>query len=467
VSLRLTGSDNYRLVSDKKSDTITEAGAGLRLVGTGGRVRGLLEYALTGIAYARDTDLNEVRHSLSAFSTAELVDGSVFVDAQAAYTRQAVSAFGVQSSSGVIDSSNQTDTANISISPSLRGRVGSTVRYEARASASATRAKDTSEGDVDGLTALLSFDGGVPGSVLGWKALAKHEVADYRAGRRTYDSRLLAGVSYDVTRELKLGATAGAERTDLRVLDGETTSTYGVEADWTPTERTRLSAALERRFFGTGHSIQFSHRTPLTAWTVSDLRDVSSPTPSAGTTTFGSAYDLFFRQFASVEPDSVKRDVLVRNYLQTNGIDPKAVVVGGFLASAATLSRTQSASFALAGLRNTVTVRAVRSRSQRVDELAAVTDDLSGSSVVKQQGVWLEWAHRLTPTSTFNLIGGWQNSQGDSSAQETTLKSITLNWSGRLGARSSVSAGARHADFDSVASPYKENAVFGAIRYAF
>jgi uncharacterized protein (PEP-CTERM system associated) len=468
VSLRLTGTDNHRLVASKESDTVTEAGAGLRVVGTGGRVRGFLDYALTGIAYARHSDLNDVRHRLTAVSTAELVDGFAFIDAQAGYTRQAVSAFGVQqSASSVLDPANQTDTASVSVSPSLRGRFSPSVRYEARALASATRAKDTAEGDVDSYGALLSLEGGLPGSLLGWKALARHDVTDYVAGRRTFDSRLLAGVNYEITRELRLGATAGAERTDLRVLDGETTSTYGVEAQWTPTERTLLAAVVERRFFGTGHSIQFSHRTPRTAWTVADVRDVSSATPSSGTAAFGSAYDLFFRQFASVEPDPVKRDAMVRNHLQTNGIDPNAVVVGGFLAAAATLTRTQSASFALAGLLNTVTVRGVRSRSQRVDEVVAVNDDLATSGSVKQQGVWLELAHRLSPTSLLNLVGGWQRSEGDTSTQETTLKSIALTWSGRLGARSTVSAGVRHADFDSLTAPYKENAIYGAIRYAF
>jgi uncharacterized protein (PEP-CTERM system associated) len=466
VFLRATYSDNYRQLPVKESDVITEAGAGLRITGTGGRIRGFFDYSLTGTAHSRHSESNDLRHRLSAATTAEVVDGFAFIDAQASYTRQAVSAFGVQTSTSILDTENQTDVASLSISPSLRGRIGPSLRYAARASYAATRAKDSDDGDLDVGSAALTLDGGAPGGNLGWKALASHTVSDYLAGRRTFDSRLLAGVSYLFTRELKVGVTAGAERTDVQVLDGETTSTAGLEVEWTPTERTLLSGIVEKRYFGTGHSIQFSHRTPRTAWTASVTRDVSTPGASA-TGGFGSAYDLFFRQFASTEADPVKRDVLVRTFLRNNNIDPNAVVVGGFLASALTLEQAQSASFALVGVRNTVTLRASRSRSERIDDLAVVADDLSVSDTVTQHGISLDWAYRLTPVSAINVTAGYQRSKGDATTQETTLKTLAVGWAAPFGPRSTVSAGARHAVFDSATAPYKENAIFGAVRFAF
>ena len=227
---------------------------------------------------------------------------------------------------------------------------------------------------------------GFSGSALSWSADASHNISDFRDGRRTFDSRVRAGLSYVVTSDLKIGFNAGTERTDLRTVDGESNATYGVQAEWTPTERTLLSADVEKRFFGTAHALRFSHRTPNTVWTLSDSRDISN-TSAQGSGSFGSAYDLFFRQFATLEPDAVKRDVMVRNHLQTNGIDPNAVVIGGFLASAATLERAQSASFAIVGVRNTVTVRLSNSRSKRADQVATVLDDLSTVQEVRQRGL--------------------------------------------------------------------------------
>jgi hypothetical protein len=60
-----------------------------------------------------------------------------------------------------------------------------------------------------------------------------------------------------------------------------------------------------------------------------------------------------------------------------------------------------------------------------------------------------------------------QRSTGDLSSQTTTLKSVTASWNGRLGPHSSLSAGARYADFTSTTAPYEESALFAAFRYAF
>ena len=466
VSLRQSFTDNQRLQTVKESDAITEASAAVRVTGSGGPLRGFLDYSLTGSAYARNSDANELRHFLAMASTAELVSGWAFVDLRGSYTQQIVSAFGSQSPDPALNNSNRQDVGSLSVAPNLRGRFGGAVRYEARLSYEITRAKGTDATDVANSSALLHLDSGGTGSPLGWTADVTHNVADYRIGRRTFDTRARAGVTYVINREFRVGVTAGQERTDLQVLGGASNATWGGQFSWTPTERTLLSAEAEKRFFGTGYSLQLTHRTPNTAWAVSGSRDISTDS-SQGVASFGSAYDLFFRQFASTEPDAVKRDVLVRSFLQNNGINPNTVVVGGFLASSATLVRAQSASVALNGVRNTITLRAAASQSQRADEFATNFDDLSTNKVVRERGIALDWAFRLTPTSSINLTGSIQRNKGDTNAQETTLKAITVGWSAPLGARSTVSAGARHAVFESNTSPYDENALFAAIRLAF
>ena len=466
VSLRQSFTDNQRLQTVKESDAITEASAGVRLTGASGALRGFLDYSLTGSAYARHSDANDLRHFLAMASTAELVSGWAFVDLRGSYSQQIVSAFGSQSADLGLSNSNRRDVGSLSVAPNLRGRFGGAVRYEARVSYEITRAKGTDAADVENSAALLHLDSGGSGSPLGWTADATHSIADYRAGRRTFNTRARAGVTYVVNRELKVGVTAGQERTDLLVLGGESNATWGGEVSWTPTERTLLSANAEKRFFGTGYSLQFTHRTPNTSWAVASSRDISTNS-SQGAASFGSAYDLFFRQFASAEPDAARRDVLVRSFLQNNGINPNAVVVGGFLASSATLQRAQSASVALIGVRNTVTLRAAASRSQRADQFATNFDDLSTTKAVRERGITLDWAFRLTPTSSINVSGSIQRNQGDIDSQQTTLKAITIGWSAPLGARSTVSAGARHAVFESNTSPYDENALFAAIRLAF
>jgi uncharacterized protein (PEP-CTERM system associated) len=99
--------------------------------------------------------------------------------------------------------------------------------------------------------------------------------------------------------------------------------------------------------------------------------------------------------------------------------------------------------------------------------LSTSLDDLSNSGRVRQRGLLLDWSLRLTPQSTVSVAGSTQRSTGDLDSQSNTLKSLIATWTSTLGPRSSLSGGARHADFTSTTTPYKESALFAAFRYAF
>jgi uncharacterized protein (PEP-CTERM system associated) len=465
VSVRQTFTDNRALTTNKVSEAITELGAGLRVASNRGALRGSLDYGLAGSIYAKDNDSNELRHFLGAAATAELVDGSAFVDLRASYTQQAVSAFGTQAADRALANANRTDVASLSVSPNLRGTLGSFARYQARAFVQTTRAKNTDASDADSASVSARLDSAGVGT-LGWFAEASRQTSDFKAGRRTFDERVRLGATALIGTDLRLGVTAGRERTDLRVEGGASNDTWGLQADWSPSPRTALNASLEHRYFGNAHSLRFTHRTPNTSWAVSASRDLSD-TSSQGVRGFGSAYDLFFRQFAALEPDEAKRDTLVRAYLGANNIDPRAVVVGGFLASTVTLKRAQSASVALIGARNTVTLQLSASRDERADQLATVLDDLSTVREVRQRGATVDWAYRLTPQSSVSVALGYQRSTSDTSALQSTLKSLSALWTAPFGPRSTVSAGLRRAEFDSPTNPYDENAIFAALRMSF
>lgn len=466
AAVRQTFTDNRDLSANKRSDSITELTGAIRVSGHRGPLRGAVDYSLTGVVHARESGDNEVRHFLGADATAELIDGTAFVDVRGSYTQRSISAFGTQSPDAALDNRNRTDVGSLLVAPYLRGRLGAGVRVQARASLQTTRAKDTDASDVDEAAVNLRLDSGESARRLGWYADASRTVTDYRAGRRTYDALARLGLSYRFSPEWRVGAHVGQERTDLVETDGESTTIVGVQADWIPSPRTALNASVERRFFGTGYSLRFAHRTPATAWALASSRDVSTSRLD-GIGALGTSYDLFFRQFASAEPDEVKRDLLVRDYLRANGIDPRAVVVSGFLASAATLQRSHMASVALVGVRNTVTLQLSATDSERADRVATVVDDLTAARELRQRGALLDWAYRLTPNSTLSLAAAVQRSTSHATADRSTLKSLSLGWTGRLGPRSTATAGLRRAEYDTDLDPYDENAVFAAFRYAF
>jgi len=161
------------------------------------------------------------------------------------------------------------------------------------------------------------------------------------------------------------------------------------------------------------------------------------------------------------------RATLVNNFLQANGIAPTTPVFGGSLASAVMLQRRQELSFALLGIRDTVTFTASQSDARRLDTVVVVADDFANGNNLRQRGFSVNLAHRLTPMAALNLIASMDRTGGSTAAQSTKLRSISLAWSGRLGPHSSGSMGARHSVFDSPTNPYKETALTAGLTLQF
>jgi len=159
--------------------------------------------------------------------------------------------------------------------------------------------------------------------------------------------------------------------------------------------------------------------------------------------------------------------VLVNSFLQTNGISPSAPVIAGYLTSAVLLQRRQDASFALLGVRDTLTFLASRSNSRRLDTLTGATDDLLSSSVIIQQGLSVSYAHRLTPQTALNAIASQQRTIGSSTQPETNLRTISVNLTSRIGSQSTATFGARRSVFDSPSVPYTESALTGSLTVQF
>jgi uncharacterized protein (PEP-CTERM system associated) len=266
---------------------------------------------------------------------------------------------------------------------------------------------------------------------------------------------------------LRLSVIEGREANNFLTGNREIHDTPGWGVDWRPTERTHVSAEREQRFFGNSHSFVFEHRMPSSVWRYSDTEDVATGfnQPTAGSQ--GTVFDLLFAQFASQQPDPVLRAKLVSDFLQANGISPTTHIVTGSLASAPTVQRTQELSFAWTGLRDTLTVGATKSEARRLDTVAAVTDDFANGNLVRARGASIGLAHRLTPLSALNLNLSIVRTTGTSDVDATTLRSVSLAWSGRFGPRINSVIGARHTIFDSLIQPYVESAVFGTFGYQF
>lgn len=467
VSFTETLTDNVRLTNaGQQSEQITAISPGIRINIEGARVKGYFDYALNQIFYAQGSSPSQSQNALNTFGTLEAVDNWAFVDFSGSISQQAVSAFGAQSIDNSSVNANRAEVSSYRISPYVRGRLGDLVSYDARYSRAVTSSDAAGKSSVKTADGIANFRGDSAFRNLGWSADVSQQRVDFYAGRPTEADRLNLGLSYSITPQLSVSVNAGREANNYTSFDKQSSNTGGFGVRWSPSEMTKLSASRDHRSFGDAHSVSFEHRTARTAWRFSDTKDVSATPNQAVVGSLGSIYDLLYSQFASLEPNAAARAQLVNAYLLANGISPNAVVISSFLTSALSLQRRQDLSFALLGVRDTVTFIATQSKSTRLDTVSAGVDDFTTSEVVRQRGFSVNYAHRLTPDYSLGVLVSQQRTSGVSSLQDTTLRFLNVSLTAKVGKRATASMGVRRV-VSSGNSRYVENAITGNLTVQF
>lgn len=464
-SLSETYTNNRDLkANDPQSDLITQVSPGLSVSARRGELQGNLTYALNGLLYARESSLNTVYHTLASTARLDLLDGRAGLNASASASRQTVSAFGTQGSDPVSNNGNQTQVFSYSLAPFFTGRLLGDVAYRASAGYAASRTGSSTVGD----TATLNASVGLSGrrGPIGWGLDASRDISETGDRPRSHNGRVGGSISYAPDVELQLSMRAGTEVDDLLTGRSERTTTWGAGLSWVPGPRTSLSLDYDRRFFGRSYAATFSHRMARTIWTAGDSRSLQT----GGATGRGvaSTYELFYAQFASIEPDPVRREALVRSFLAANGLDPNTqVIVSGFLSSQPTVTRNQNLSVAYQGLRATLAVSYVRTRSTSLVTGGLGGDDLSSGGVVRQQGWNLSLSHRLTPEASLVVSASQQRTGSTGTQAGNSLRTLVATWSARLGPHANVSVGGRYAVSDGDVNGYHESALIGTLRVQF
>jgi len=470
VSIEETYTDNVNLSAQAKSDWITTISPGIHVDGTGGRVRGNLDYQWQQIIYANDSQGRSLQRSMNGIGQVELLENWLFLEGSGNISQRTISAFGTQSNNNELRDSNRTETSTYRLSPRIQGQLGLVADYQLRYNATTTNSNAgvlprTTAGEwtgtLKGITSLTR---------LGWSIEGTHQHIEYANGRPNTSEVERGVLTYGFDPQIKASLIAGHESNDYISLDQVGKNIFGMGFDWAPTERTQLSLMKEHRFFGDGHSLTFSHRTPLSAWSFSDIRDVTIPTQQMAQVGLGSIYDLLFAQMTSSIPDPVERARAVNNTLQNSGIPANAQVSLGFLTSNVTITHNKVASFALIGATNTVTFSAQNTENQQLGTSFGVIDDLSLSPNIRQKGINVNWAHQLSSMTYLTLLASHSHNTGSggSSGQDSSLNSLYLSLSTQIGPKTSANFGLRQVRSESTAgNRYDEHAVTGAVSFKF
>lgn len=459
ASITQTFSDNPDLRAvGPLADSVTRLTLGLGLRANTGQMHGFLDYSLSGLVHARSSDRNALQNQLNAMLTADWLDKRGRLDANASIVRSAISAFNAQPDGGANIGTNTTEQRSVRLAPSWQGPLGRDLRYVASLSLQANDVKDSMVGDSTSATAALHVEPVRVGR-LSWSADVSHVTSHYKAGRTTDDDRVYASVLARVDElDLRLNGNVGIESTNLASAGRQQFDTWGVGAEWVPSPRTRVAVDYGQRFFGKSYGVTLEHRTPLTVWRFTDSRSLSLG--GGGSSLRGTAYDLFFAQFASTEPDPAKRADLVNGFLRLNGIDPQTSLNLDFLRSAATVQDRQDLSVAWRGVRNTVMLMFTRSGTRRIDDGNTVFGDLALSNNIDQRGISVDWSHRLTPHSSLSLLVSQQQGRGQLASQDSWQRQYLLQYMLSPSAKSNLIVGMRVGQYERPGQSYDEHAVY-------
>ena len=468
VSINGTYSNNIDLSQrDQKSDLLTEISPGFRWSKNQGRIKGNVDYSLNQLLYAKNSNKNELQNALNANGVAELIDNWAFIDVNGSISQQYISAFGTPSFGNTNINDNKTEVSSFKFSPYVRGEFSDFASYEGRYTSSFIKNKSSAASDISSNEGLFRLSSRELFNKLRWGIDVTKSIVDYDPGRRTTADVVRGNLQYPLGSQIVLTAIAGRESDNYITVNKDSRNFSGGGVMWTPAVTTKLSASTENHAYGRTHNLTFEHRTPRTGWYFSDNKNISKTPVDQGSTNLGSIYDLLFSQFISIEPDPVKRARLVNSFLSSNGIDPTTQILGGYSTAGLNMLRSQTLTFALLGVRDTITFSAVRTESQRLNEGTDAFGDFSNSQRINQNGITVGYSHKVSPVAVLNASITQQTSSNDTGLFATKLRSFGLNYSTRLSNKITSNLGIRRTVSSGDTTSYEESAITGGLNIRF
>ncbi len=439
------------------AELVMQLGPGLQLSKQSGPVQGTLNYQLRGSVHSRRNELNTFDNNLDASGRAEAVPGWVYVDARASVGKQLVQPLGEQNSpNSLAANSNQREVLNLQVSPYARGELLGLADYELRLKAGANQVRGASAGDYNVVGSSLNLSSPRRGTVVGWGLAASQDRLAYKGGRTTDNARLMVSVIATPLPDLSLSARAGQESTNVGGVDTRTYDNWGGSLNWTPSPRTVVSLSADRRYFGDSYQVAVEHRLRRSAFRFTSTRDVSTNDQPQ------TLFQVYMRQYQSVEPDFNLRLIRVLELLRQTGQDPNSIVGGGFLTTAVTVQRRDELTYSYLLPRSTIAIRASSGASEPLENLSALPRTIS----LKYKGLDASVSHRLTPVTNLGLFVNYQVNSAPGQT-DSTLKSVSSNVFTALNRHTSVGIGARYSVSSGASFSTRDTALTGSLSVRF
>jgi uncharacterized protein (PEP-CTERM system associated) len=475
LTLESTFTNNVNLLpgDERKADWVNALTPGVRFTEIGAHSRITGNISVPVFLYMRTPhENNYVAPTANINGTFDAADRRFFVDTSVNVQQQYLSPFAAHPSDLTNATQNRYTSQAYRISPYVKGLAGEGIDYELRQSSLWTDANAT------GITNGRAYTNEVSGRIareprpFGWSAEFDRSDTDFTESdnSETFQIARLRGL-HQVDPSLQISGSVGYE--DNRFFfTHESGVTYGAGARWHLSERTSVDADWEHRFFGSSYHVAGSHRTPLTVWSISASRDITTfPQQLAGFPAGVNIPDFLNTLFLSRFPDPTQRQSAVDQVIRERGLPTTLTSALPVFAEQVTLLESATATLGLLGARNSVFFTAFRLRNQPVEPVAVadLTPLLAQLLNQTQVGANATWTHQLEPRVALTAALEWSRSTSNAQSDAVTRQyAMRAGVSTSLTTLTTVYTGVRYQDFRTdVFSSFREFAVFVGLTHAF
>ncbi len=477
IGLRVEATDNVSRTANsaKTSEVFLEAFPGIALRGSSPRLR--IDASYVGLASKplKDSSASRRGNTFSGVTTIEAVERVLFLDMSGSISQQYLSSFGPRQSDVAANDANRYENRAASVSPYLRGAFGGSSQYYLRYSHTWSMPHSSSTtlpaSQIDQLTGQLQ---GRLTTSTGWGL-------DY-SGTRTdaenfsiplISERYYGTLSWRIDPELSVFGLLGRERNNY-LLDQEADTTYGGGASWTPTERTRVDAKAEHRFFGTGYTLALGHRHTQIATNLIFARDEVITPNQLFVVSEGDARALLDVALTSTYPDPVQRRAAVDQIIAQTGASPVTTNTTSLFTQRVVLVKRIGFALAIVGVRNTIALDLGYVDTQPIasNQINPISDDFSTVPHTEQYNGAITWTYRMSAFTSISsrLSRGVTRSVGLVERRETIQDGMTVTVVNILGPKTQTRTGLRVQRFDptsNLGSGFVEKAVFSGLVHVF
>jgi uncharacterized protein (PEP-CTERM system associated) len=259
-------------------------------------------------------------------------------------------------------------------------------------------------------------------------------VTEYEESRQPdQDSRLYrARLFFQPDAAWRFSASAGQEENNFVLQQVQQETMYGAGVAWRPGPRTSVDLEFEHRFFGPYRRANFDHRTRLTAWHVGYLRDATNFQTEVLRLPPGSTAAPLDSIFTARIPDPNERRAAVQQFVRNSGTPAFLANSLAFYTERVFLREAVDVSFAILGVRNSITFTAFYAENSEIspDAAALFPDGFLLGERFTQQGVGARADHKVTPSTSVGASVNLSHTRHEEPTQiesRDTYATLTVN----------------------------------------